>query len=491
MSMISVSGLTFGYESSYDLVFENATFQLDTDWKLGFTGRNGRGKTTFLKLLMGEYPYSGTITASVDFSYFPFPVAHPECNTLDIIDALNPDYEFWELCRELNLLEVPEDVLFRPFESLSQGEQTKTMIAALFLRKNHFLLLDEPTNHLDYLGKQVMADYLKSKKGFILVSHDRKLLDDVVDHTLSINRMDIEVQKGGFSQWLETKQQRDENEKEQNARLKKDIGRLEAAARRTADWSNKVEASKTGSGPVDRGFIGHKSAKMMKKSKNIENRQSSAIEEKSKLLRNVETQEALKLSPLAYHANTLASFTDISVRYGDRTILQDFSLEIKRGDRIALKGRNGSGKSSLIKLLLGQDIPHVGSFTVGSNLLISYMPQDTSHLTGGLQAYAEAAGIDRTLFMAILRKLGFERVQFEKDMRALSEGQKKKVLLAKSLSESAHLYVWDEPLNYIDIQSRMQIEELLERYKPTMLFVEHDEVFLQKIATEICLLTSM
>ena len=120
----------------------------------------------------------------------------------------------------------------------------------------------------------------------------------------------------------------------------------------------------------------------------------------------------------------------------------------------------------------------------GSGLVVSYVPQDTSHLMGSLTGLARRAGIHESLFKAILRKLGLERVQLEKDMRELSEGQKKKVLLAKSLCEKAHLYVWDEPLNFIDIYSRMQIEALIREFAPTMLFVEHDGAFREAVATK-------
>ena len=151
---------------------------------------------------------------------------------------------------------------------------------------------------------------------------------------------------------------------------------------------------------------------------------------------------------------------------------------------MALCGPNGSGKSSILKLLCGQDIPYTGTLELASRLKISYVPQDASGLRGGLRSYAADCDIDESLFKAILRKLGFERVQFEKDMGDFSAGQKKKVLLARSLCQSAHLYVWDEPLNYIDVLSRIQIEELLLTFRPTLLFVEHDRVFCEKIATK-------
>lgn len=280
MSMIRVENLTFSYPSSYDTIFDNVTFQIDTDWKLGFVGRNGKGKTTLLNLFLGKYEYRGKIISSVQFDYFPYPVSDKKRMTEDILYEVCPLAEEWELMRELSYLDVSADVLWRRFETLSNGEQTKVLLAALFLNENHFLLIDEPTNHLDTNAREKVAAYLKKKKGFILVSHDRRFLDGCVDHILSLNRTTIEVQSGNFSSWMENFQRQQEFETAQNERLKKDIGRLQRAAQRTSVWSDRIEASKYGNGPVDRGYLGHKAAKMMKRSKTIETRQQQAIEQK-------------------------------------------------------------------------------------------------------------------------------------------------------------------------------------------------------------------
>ena len=160
-------------------------------------------------------------------------------------------------------------------------------------------------------------------------------------------------------------------------------------------------------------------------------------------------------------------------------------MEVRRGERVALQGGNGCGKSSVLKMVLGINTCSAGRLELASGLVISYVPQDTSGLSGTLNEFAEKEGIDRTLFLAILRKLDFARVQFEKRMEDYSEGQKKKVLIAGSLCRQAHLYIWDEPLNYIDVFSRMQIEQLIRRFKPTMLFVEHDARFVRDTATRI------
>ncbi len=484
MAMIKVENLSFSYSSSYDPIFEDVSFQIDSNWKLGFIGRNGRGKTTFLNLLLGKYEYSGRIYSPVQFDYFPYPVEDTGRLTEEVLAEICPQAQEWEIARELSGLEVGQDVLYRPFATLSNGEQTKVLLAALFLNPEHFLLIDEPTNHLDAKARQVVSAYLQKKKGFILVSHDRSFLDGCVDHILSINRSNIEVQRGNFSSWFLNFSRQQEFELAQNVKLKKEIAHLQNAARRTGAWSDRVEASKYGDGSVDRGFIGHQSAKLMKRAKSITSRQQRAVEEKNNLLKNIETAEDLKLSPLAYYADTLASFSEVVPIYQDREVCQPVSFSVKRGERVVLDGRNGCGKTSLLKLLLGEPICHRGTVSIGSGLVISWVPQDTSYLRGTLTQFAQASGIEESRFKTILRKMGFDRVQFEKKMEDFSQGQKKKVLIAKSLCEEAHLYVWDEPLNYMDIYSRMQIEALLETFAPTMVFVEHDVAFRSAVATK-------
>ena len=485
MSLIQVSNLTFAYEGSYDNIFDSVSFQLDTNWRLGFTGRNGRGKTTFLNLLLGKYPYQGSISASVKFSYFPYPVENTEVFAIDVVEEIYPEYQYWQLSREMNILQLSEDVLYRPYSTLSNGEQTKLQLAVLFLKENNFLLIDEPTNHLDIRGREIVSRYLRGKKGFILVSHDRAFLDGCVDHILSINKTNIEVQRGNFSSWWENKNRQDAFEQAENEKLKKEIRRLEETAREKAQWSDRVEATKIGTHTFDRGYVGHKAEKMMTRSKAIEKRQTSAIEEKSKLLKNIERSDDLKIFQTPFHTKRLVQLQDVAIAYGETPVCENISFTIEQGDRIALQGANGSGKSSLIKLICGEDIPHTGTFRIGSGLKISYVSQDTSNLHGKLSDLARENGIDESLFLAMLAKLDVPKGQMEKDMASLSAGQKKKVLLAQSICQNVHLHIWDEPMNYIDVISRMQIEQLLLTYRPTILFVEHDKAFCQNIATKI------
>lgn len=488
MSLINVRNLTFGYEGSFDNIFENVSFQLDTNWKIGLTGRNGRGKTTFLNLLLGKYEYQGTITSSVNFEYFPFSAPKPEQSVFENALIIMPELQEWELEAELFRLELSHDILDRRFSLLSKGEQTKVMLAILFLKENSFLLIDEPTNHLDLKGRETVCRYLNRKKGFILVSHDRDFLDNCVDHIVSINRKDIQVCRGNFSSWYAQKEAEDKRELAENKRLKSQIDSLKRSAEEKTVWSDKVEKTKYGTRNSglrpDRGYIGKKSAKMAKRSKAVQRNLETAADEKSKLLKNIEKAGSLKINQSLYHSKQLLSLKDVSIFYDSREICSGVTFSVNRGERVAVIGKNGSGKSSVLKLIAFGNIDYTGEFIKGSQLRISYVSQDTSFLKGSLSDYAAEKMIDESLFKTILTKLDFSRSQFEKNMGDYSEGQKKKVLIAGSLCENAHLLVWDEPLNYVDIISRIQIEELLLTYEPTILFVEHDRSFCDKTATK-------
>lgn len=461
MSLIHVKNLTFTYDGSYEPVFENASFQIDTGWRLGLIGRNGRGKTTLLRLLCGTYPYQGTISASTPVSYFPYLIRRPEAPAIDAVSEMEPDYELWRLQCEMEKLRLDESILLRSYATLSGGEQTKLQLAVLFSSEQHYLLIDEPTNHLDLPGRELVSRYLSRKRGFLLVSHDRAFLDGCVDHILSINRADIQVCRGNFSTWMENRERQDAFEQRKNEKLLREIARLQDTAREKTQWAGRAEARKIGSAPADRpdnyrSYQGAKAERTMARAKAIEKRREAALEEKKLLLKNLERREELKLVQLPFYT-----------------------------ERLALQGPNGCGKSSILHLLCGMDVPHGGEVRRGSGLRISFVGQNTSGLCGSAAELIREKEIDESRFYSILNKLDVPKAQLERDLRLLSEGQRKKVLLAASLCERAHLHVWDEPLNYIDVISRIQIEELLLRFRPTIVFVEHDKAFCEHVATRI------
>lgn len=503
MAQIGVTDLTFSYEGSFDLVFDHTSFSIDTDWRLGLIGRNGKGKTTFLNLLLGKYPYTGSIHSSTMFDYFPYEVTEEqECQpAADFLEELKEGCELWRVLCELHQLGEEADLLYRPFGTLSPGERTKVLLALLFSKEQEFLLIDEPTNHLDQASREAVRSYLSSKQGFILVSHDRDLLDACIDHVLVLNRQTIEVQKGNFSSWWENKERQDQFAKSENERHVKEIRKLKQSASRASAWADQNERSKIGYDPVKepdrafRAYIGEKTRKMQSRVKSMEHRISREIEEKEGLLVDLEQPVDLKMMPMVYHKNTLMTVRDHALTYEGcaSPVYEGLTFTLERGDRIALHGKNGCGKSTLLRWILQKTgstdvrlpLRESGVCETASGMVVSYVNQDTSGLRGSISSFCEERTLDESLFCAVLRQLDLERVQFQKSMEDYSEGQKKKVLLAASLLTPAHLYIWDEPLNYVDVFSRMQIEKLLLTYQPSMLFVEHDVRFREKIATKV------
>ena len=421
----------------------------------------------------------------------------------EFMEEIKVGCEAWRVICELSKLDEDTEILYRPFVTLSPGERTKILLAVLFSGDHEFLLIDEPTNHLDQNARESVKTYLASKKGFILVSHDRDLLDACIDHCLILNRKSIEVQRGNFSSWWENKQRKDQFAIAENEKHQKEIRKLRQASRRVSDWAEQSERSKIGFDPVKehdrsmdrRAYIGAKTKKMQNRVKQIEKRIEREIDEKEGLLQDLESPVDLKLIQLTHYKNTLVNANEYALQYQDATspVFEGITFTINRGDRIALSGKNGCGKSTLIKSILQKNgqfqeelsVIESGFCQLASGLVISYVGQDAMALNGNIPNFCLKHNLDHSLFCTILRQLDFERAQFFKDIEEFSEGQKKKVLLAASLLTPAHLYIWDEPLNYIDIFSRMQLEKLLLEYQPTMLFVEHDVRFCEKIATKI------
>lgn len=484
MARITIDQLTFAHDGA-DPIFRNLSLNLDSDWRLGFIGRNGRGKTTLLKLLAGAYEYSGLISSPLDFDYFPYLLPEDQPARAGLA-ALGPDFSDWRMDKELSLLSVDPEVLDRPFRTLSGGERTKVLLAALFQKEGSFPLIDEPTNHLDLAGRELLGRYLKRKSGFILVSHDRAFLDLCIDHVLALDRTGgFELQKGNFSSWRQNRDYQDQHDRDREEKLKGEKKRLEAAARRGADWSQRLEKTKFGHGPVDRGFVGAQAARLMKRAKAVDKRRRQALEESQGLWQNRETEEKLRLNSPKHPQNRLLTLTDLSAAYEGRpAVLQGFNLTLDQGERLIVTGPNGSGKSTLLKVIVGEVKARSGQLRLAPNLELTYVPQTPDFPPrADLKSFSRARGLDESLFKAILHKLGFEKKHFEGALADFSQGQRKKVLIAACLCRPAHLHIWDEPLNHIDLISRMQIENLILEHQPSLLMVEHDRCFAEAVAT--------
>lgn len=313
MGTIILKNITFGYDGSSENVFENVNLNIDTSWKLGLIGRNGKGKTTLLKLLNEElFPTIGQIHMPLLTEKFPFDVENEKQTVLDLIKELVGDFvsierklekllrstdensaiEYGSLINHYNdkggyeiesridnefqNMELSLSLLKQEVSSLSGGEKTKIKIITLFLKNEKFLLIDESTNHLDIFGRATLSNYLSKKSGYILVSHDQEFLDSCVDHILSINKNSIQLNKCGFNDWNENRISTENSEMIKKNNLLDEADKLENSAASARGWSTNKEKNKRLEG--DSGYAGRRSAKMMKRAKSMERRKDKRLE---------------------------------------------------------------------------------------------------------------------------------------------------------------------------------------------------------------------
>lgn len=254
-------------------------------------------------------------------------------------------------------------------------------MALLFIDEHHFQLIDEPTNHLDQDGRDTVAHYLQQKTGFIVISHDRHFLNQVIDHVLSINRADITVQQGDYQTWQTTQEQQTQSEQHQNSLLKSEIKRLNQTAQQKSQWSQQAERGKNAgsvkneSANLDKGFIGHRAAKVMKRATTITARSEQAATEKQGLLKNVEITAPLTINNQSLKPQQIVlTATDLVLEQDGRALNQPLSFELKAGQQVALTGANGTGKSTFIKALLAlPEMQHQvsGQLTIAPRIKVS------------------------------------------------------------------------------------------------------------------------
>jgi lincosamide and streptogramin A transport system ATP-binding/permease protein len=299
---------------------------------------------------------------------------------------------------------------------------------------------------------------------------------------LVIEKSKLAIYKGGFTTYEAQKKLQDEYEIGQNRMLKNEIDRLHKTAREKANWAAEREKP-SGNDP-----FGNAVAKRMnKRAKAIEKRVTEKIEEKTKLLKNIEQVPDLTINCLFTHRNPVLRVKNFTLSFeGGKPLFAPLTFDIYQHEQVAIVGPNGSGKTSLLRFLQGTFSGEMhGEVIMSDAVSMSTVRQIHDDNKGMLKEFATAKRIDYTLFLNNLRILGFERDVFLVDIEKMSIGQQKKVELAASLGKLAELYIWDEPLNYLDVFNQQQIETMINKFKPTMLFVEHDAKFVGNVATKV------
>ncbi len=515
-----MDNITFYYDGALKPIFKDVTVSIDPAWRLGIVGRNGIGKSTFLSIVSGELePQRGTVKLPEYVSVFPVNIENPDRCVRDIIKSLIGPFReieeslaqlagktdacslhrYGELAeayafyrgyeidalieKEITQLYLEFELLDRPYMELSGGERTKIQLAALFLRPQHYLLIDEPTNHLDIIGRAEVADYLRRKRGFALVSHDQAFVDECCNHIMEINKAGVSIEKGNYSSWALNKRQFESFELNKKEKLAKEIVQLERASKQARGYSSAKEKEKRGS--YDKGFVGARAARLMKRAKNIESRREQKIDAVKSLLQTYEPIRSLEIKQEDLLVHNYMRLHEVDFSYPGNLILEDITFDIEKGDRIWIRGGNGSGKTTLLRILSGELIPTSGFVHKAIDLKISTAYQEMPVVRGMVSDYLKACGTSITGFVRMLDYFNMGIEYLDRRIETLSEGERKKLDIARAFSSSAPLYIWDEPLNYMDYHFRVQLEEAVLKYRPTVIFVEHDRSFAEKIATKI------
>lgn len=517
MAEIQLQNCTFYYSDFYKPVFENLSITIDTGWKLGLIGRNGRGKTTLLRLIHGELsPCSGSVKHTGVVEMFPYSVDEKYTLVMDVMKeniggmkSLEEEMEETDVAdekqmprysslleqyldsggyeleskikKELYLMGLSEDLLDREYESLSGGEKTKIQIIILFLRKAEYILLDEPTNHLDAAGKQYLAEYLRKKKGFLIVSHEKEFLDTVVDHILAINKCSVELEQGNFSTWQENKEKRELFESRTRDRLIREVKQLERRAEAARSWAGVANQQKYAFRTCART---NGSKAFMLRAKNAEMKVEADLEKKKQLLKNYEKHQELIIEQGQRGSDTLLYARHLSFGYGGPFVIRDLSFSVERGDCIWIRGRNGCGKSTLLKLLSGELEPAEGSIDLRYGVRIAVIHQEPVWERGALgELVTDKDQLER--IQQLCKTFDLSHEVLKRPIETYSSGERKKIEIARCFADQNQIILMDEPLNYMDTYFKQQMEEAILKFKPSMIFVEHNAGFGEKIATKV------
>ncbi|MGY4558985.1 ABC transporter ATP-binding protein [Bacillus thuringiensis] len=512
MTICSVNNVTKSFGGNN--IFENISLEIKNGERVGLVGRNGSGKTTIFGLLTGmesldagaihmkkgtrighvaQIPKFDEVMTVYDVLSSAFKVEkelEKEMHALEKNMAVEQEQSALEKLMErygviqekfaflggyeieANIMKVANglqvtDLFSRVFTELSGGEQTKVSLAYMLLQKPDLLLLDEPTNHLDLFAVEWLEQFLKEYTGTVMViSHDRYFLDEVVTKIFDLEDGEIHVYHTNYSQFVEEKEERLLQEFQAYQEQQKKIKKMKEAIKRLREWANQAN-------PPNEGL--HKRARNMER----------ALERIEKLKRPIleRKQMGLQFEGQERSGKDVVVMKEVSKGFAGRPLFEQANLHVRFQERAAIVGRNGTGKTTLLKLLLEEINPDVGEIRIGSSVKIGYLSQHTygNVKSNVLEAFREYVAVTEGEARHILAKFLFYGPAVFKKVTQLSGGEKMRLRLAQLMYQDINFLILDEPTNHLDIESREVLEEALEQYNGTILAVSHDRYFLNKL----------